>query len=114
MRVDGVDGYGMGVNGLLEQLKQRRTETIRGPEGQIALRPANETEAKPSAFAQLLENAVASDNKADKATESYASGQSQDLHGTMLTVAKADINLALLVNVRNKLMDAYREIMRMS
>lgn len=43
----------------------------------------------------------------------FAEGNQGDLHGTMIALQEADIQLRLVANVRNKLIDAYREIMRM-
>jgi flagellar hook-basal body complex protein FliE len=35
------------------------------------------------------------------------------IHETMIALQKADISLRLLLQIRNKAMDAYREVMRM-
>jgi len=64
-------------------------------------------------FADLLRQVLATDASAQQAAEGYATGASQNLHETMLAIEKADITFSLLVNVRNKLLDAYREVMRM-
>jgi flagellar hook-basal body complex protein FliE len=75
-----------------------------------------ESEARPAGptFSDLLRSVLANDAAAQQATDSYAVGQTQNLHETMIAIEKADISLSLLVNVRNKLLDAYREVMRMS
>jgi flagellar hook-basal body complex protein FliE len=64
-------------------------------------------------FADLLEQAVRTEASAQKAAETYAAGKSQHMHETMIALTKAEISFSLLVSVRNKLMDAYREVMRM-
>lgn len=46
------------------------------------------------------------------ATE-YAAGRNDDIHGTMLTMQKADITLHLFANIRNRVVEAYKEIARM-
>ncbi len=51
--------------------------------------------------------------KAEKVAEDYASGKQNDLHGTMITMTQADVQLRLTAQVRNKAVEAYREIMRM-
>ncbi len=51
--------------------------------------------------------------EATKAVDSFAHGFDGKLHEMMLAVDKADISMRLLVNVRNKIIDAYREVMRM-
>jgi flagellar hook-basal body complex protein FliE len=40
-------------------------------------------------------------------------GKAKNIHETMLAVERADMSLKLLMQVRNKLLDAYREVMRM-
>ena len=67
-------------------------------------------------FGQRLKQAVESVNDlqqaADSATEQVVQG-SMGIHEGMLALSKADISLRLLLQVRNKVMDAYREIIRM-
>ena len=50
---------------------------------------------------------------AEQAIEGFSKGMDGRIHETMMTVEKADISLKYVVNVRNKLMEAYREVMRM-
>ena len=65
-------------------------------------------------FADLLRQVAAGEQAAEQATRSYAAGTSQNLHETMVSLQMADIRFSLLVTVRNKLLEAYREVMRMS
>lgn len=51
--------------------------------------------------------------EADEAIRELAKGQSQDLHRTMILMEKAELSLKLMVQVRNKLLDAYQELTRM-
>ena len=79
---------------------------------------APQTEQVPDApFAALLEQAVASANTqanaAAGAAEAFASGSRDDIHGTMLALSKADIELRVVGNVRNKVIDAFYELWRM-
>lgn len=37
----------------------------------------------------------------------------KDIHGTMLALEKADLSLRLMLQIRNKLVSAYEEVMRM-
>lgn len=50
--------------------------------------------------------------QADDSIEQLLKGKT-GIHETMIALQKADISLRLLLQVRNKVMDAYREIMRM-
>ena len=49
----------------------------------------------------------------EKVAADYAAGKQTDLHGTMVSMAQADISLRMVANVRNRAIEAYREIMRM-
>jgi len=51
--------------------------------------------------------------EADQKTIAFAVERRADLHEVMVSAAKADISLRLLVKIRNKLVEAYQEIMRM-
>ena len=50
---------------------------------------------------------------ADKAIEKVVKGE-LGIHEGMIAISKADLSLRLLLQIRNKVMDAYREINRMS
>jgi flagellar hook-basal body complex protein FliE len=51
--------------------------------------------------------------QSDKANQEIAIGKSENLHEAMISTEKADTALKYLVQVRNKILDAYREVMRM-
>lgn len=50
---------------------------------------------------------------ADVQVERYATGELRDIHQVMIAAEKANLSLQLLVEIRNKMMESYREIMRM-
>ena len=51
--------------------------------------------------------------EANVAMEKLASGESKDLHETLLAVERAEIAFKAMNQVRSKVIDAYKEIMRM-
>lgn len=51
-------------------------------------------------------------NESDAAIKALAKGESASLHETLLAVEKADLSFKLMMQVRNKLLDAYKEVMR--
>lgn len=53
-------------------------------------------------------------NNADRKTAEFAVGKRQDIHEVVIASEKAGISFRLLMEIRNKLLDAYQEIMRMS
>ncbi|MGO9481927.1 MAG: flagellar hook-basal body complex protein FliE [Candidatus Kryptoniota bacterium] len=52
-------------------------------------------------------------NTADKAVDKMASGEAADVHEVMIAVEKAKVSFDLLLQVRNKMLDAYKQIMQM-
>ena len=48
-----------------------------------------------------------------QASIKFATGESDNLHELMITLEEAKIALSLAVEVRNKILDAYQEILRM-
>ena len=52
-------------------------------------------------------------NQADNAVQKLASGESKNLHETLLAVEKAEIAFKTMNQIRTKVIDAYREIMKM-
>jgi len=50
---------------------------------------------------------------ADDSATKLTTGESKDIHNTMITMQKAEIAMNLTMEVRNKIMSAYDEIKRM-
>ncbi len=68
-------------------------------------------------FSEALKNSMNDVNsiqkESDLATTKLANGQIDDLHQVMITAQKASISLQATVEIRNKAIEAYQEIMRM-
>lgn len=47
-----------------------------------------------------------------QAIEGFAQGEVEDVHSVMEAMTKADLSFRMLLEVRNKLVDAYQEVMR--
>ncbi|HRK01180.1 MAG TPA: flagellar hook-basal body complex protein FliE [Oligoflexia bacterium] len=52
-------------------------------------------------------------NQADTAVKEMVAGRNKNIHETMLLMEKADMSFRMLMQVRNKVLEAYREVMRM-
>ena len=69
-------------------------------------------------FSQYFTDALASANQkqfeATDAARAFADGARDDIHGTMISVKEAEIELKLVSNVRTKLVDAWNDLWRMS
>lgn len=62
---------------------------------------------------QSLGEVVSLQQNADSASQKFISGESKDIHGTMIAMQKASIAFNLVVEVRNKVIAAYEEVKRM-
>ncbi len=62
---------------------------------------------------KMVNEANSSQLIADSKVQEVAAGRNKDLHGAVLAMEKADVNFRMLTQVRNKVIEAYREIMRM-
>ena len=51
--------------------------------------------------------------EAEQMTRDFAEGRQNDIHGTMVQMQQADIEFRMLGTVRNKVIEAYREVMKM-
>lgn len=68
-------------------------------------------------FGDVLANAINTlnqkENTANQAIASLAAGEDIEIHQVMLAMQEADISFQLALEVRNKIVDAYQEVMRM-
>jgi flagellar hook-basal body complex protein FliE len=75
------------------------------------------TEAAGSQFKDVLGSAIEEvEGARANATESvnqFLSGQGEDLHSTILASQRADLEFQMFLQVRNKVVSAYQEIMKM-
>ena len=81
--------------------------------------PAAPARPPPGAagFASALGDAIASADALQVAADGEASKLALgagNLHETALALEKADVSMRLLTRVRNKLVEAYQDVMRMS
>ena len=68
-------------------------------------------------FGKMLDGFLDETNElqteADGAVHKLMTGETNDVHEVMTAMAKADVSFRMMLEVRNKLMDAYQEVMRM-
>ncbi|TCP29181.1 flagellar hook-basal body complex protein FliE [Scopulibacillus darangshiensis] len=62
---------------------------------------------------KALDNVNVSEETANQMVTDMAAGKAGNLHNVMIAMEKSDILLQTTVEVRNKVIDAYQEIMRM-
>jgi flagellar hook-basal body complex protein FliE len=100
---------------ILDVLAEMRSLQARASGVADTLRPS----AQPSDFANLLKNSIdqvaGMENRATTLANAYEAGdKSVDLTRVMLEVQKAGLAFHAMTEVRNKLVDAYTQVMNMS
>ncbi|MDO8585659.1 MAG: flagellar hook-basal body complex protein FliE [Armatimonadota bacterium] len=73
--------------------------------------------AQGSSFGGAVKNAISKVNEAQQTADSLATklaaGDAVEIHQTMIAMQKASTALQFTIQVRNKVIEAYQEIMRM-
>jgi len=77
----------------------------------------NNTEPKGASFADMVSREVMVINEQINTSEfnlrELAAGRADNLHQVMVSLNKAKLSFEMMVEVRNKLLEGYQEIMRM-
>jgi len=82
-----------------------------------AFSPGEQTrQAQSNSFGKLLQESINQVNRlqveADANVDDLAAGKQTDIHQTMIAVEKAEVSFELLMQIRNKVIAAYENIMR--
>ncbi|MDR2561119.1 MAG: flagellar hook-basal body complex protein FliE [Holophagales bacterium] len=103
----------------MDPLINLRTPDSLRPAGQVGVAPPQGdpgAQGVPS-FRDLLQRAIDEVNTDEEVASQEArnlmTGQGTDMHTAILAVQKADVSFYTMMAVRSKLIDAYREVMRM-
>ena len=77
----------------------------------------NQTQqSRTSSFGEVLQQSIDQVNRlqleADAKINDLATGKQTDLHQTMIAVEKASVSFELLMQIRNKVISAYDNLMR--
>jgi len=98
----------------------RQSELLRGARGLGASpleAPGVDGAAQGPSFVDTLKDSIASINQqqvqADDLAARFAAGQVEDVHDAMISMEKAALSFKFMVEVRNKLLEGYQEVMRM-
>ncbi len=98
MKIDAIEALGLAQPLALE--KAKKAETAEGP-----------------SFNEILTASLAKVDALQKQSEAakieFLTGQAPDIHTVMIAGEKASLALQLTVQIRNKVIEAYQEIMRM-
>ncbi|SFP95545.1 flagellar hook-basal body complex protein FliE [Sphingomonas rubra] len=110
----------IGGAGGIDRVMQLRAQILEKNQAlaRASAAPTPAAEAKgPSSFADTLDTALKSVNEgqdaASKLSESYERGETVDIAKVMLARQQASVGFEATLQVRNKLLSAYKDIMSM-
>jgi flagellar hook-basal body complex protein FliE len=115
--VSGVGGIGAATG--IERVMQLRAQILERNQalGRAAAAPDAPVAKGPTSFADTLEGALKSVNEtqgeASRLSESYERGETVDIAKVMLARQQASVGFEATLQVRNKLLSAYKDIMSM-
>jgi flagellar hook-basal body complex protein FliE len=84
----------------------------------LDLQSSTQTSSAGSAFKDVLSSAIneveGARAGANQTIDKFLAGDGEDLHSTILASQRADLEFQMFMQVRNKVVSAYQEIMKMS
>lgn len=117
--MSGVGGIG-GIDrvmALRSQILERNAALSRASATGTATAPASATGAQPTSFADTMQSALEKVNdgqqKASALSEQYERGETIDIAKVMLARQEASVGFEATLQVRNKILSAYKDIMSM-
>jgi flagellar hook-basal body complex protein FliE len=104
--------------GFVSPLTSPALTRVDAPLPKIGLAPAGAPPVGPSdGFGQVLDGLVAivdtKQGAAQAMTRKVLMGESDQLHQSVIAMQEASVAFSLMVEVRNKLVESYQELMRM-
>ncbi|MBL0388907.1 flagellar hook-basal body complex protein FliE [Tumebacillus sp. ITR2] len=99
------------INSVTNMLPLQGTGSVQ------TLQPADVKKTTGPSFSDFLSQAIEGINteqlQADNMTALMAAGKAPDLHSVMIATEKATLSFQMGVQIRNKALESYQEIMRM-
>jgi flagellar hook-basal body complex protein FliE len=93
---------------------------LTGIQSTLPLTPSGKTSAPDvanqvgSTFNQILQNLSTTQNTSDNLLQQLAAGEDVDLGQLMIASSKTDIDFKVAMGIRDRLVTAYQDVMRMT
>jgi flagellar hook-basal body complex protein FliE len=101
----------------LMEMAPTQQMTLRMPPGNDRPLIDETGQAGDSSFGKVLHDFINNVNQQqiekDETTARFLAGEITDVHTAMVAMEKANISFQFMLEVRNKLLESYREVMRM-
>ncbi len=92
-----------------------KVESLKIPDFSLSTEKTKEKEKVT--FGEMLKDYIQKvmdlEREANREAEKLIRSDSTDLHNVMISIEKADLTFQLMMQIRNKIISAYEEIMRM-
>lgn len=92
------------TTGGMESLKQQSVKKLEGGSNGVSFK---------NTLGSFVNDVNQMQLKADKSIEDFATGKITNMHEVMISMKKAEMSFQFLMETRNKLVEAYREVSRM-
>jgi flagellar hook-basal body complex protein FliE len=110
-----VSSYGLDPQGQIASTdlpsKLQAPLPLTGPTETTTVQPAGDSFA--NMLGRMVEEVNARQGVTSDAVAALQSGQNVSLHQAVIAMEEANLSFQLMVEVRNKLLDSYQELMRM-
>ncbi len=83
------------------------------PQVVAANQKSNPADSFANTIAKVIGDVNQDQQQADAALQGFVTGKIDNVHDVVLSVAKADLSFRFLLEVRNRLTEAYQELSRM-
>ncbi|CUT04827.1 flagellar hook-basal body complex protein FliE [Candidatus Chrysopegis kryptomonas] len=80
---------------------------------EVRQRAKESVQSFQSVLKEFIKDVNELQNQAGEAIEKAVTGEISDIHDVMIAVEKAKTSFELLMEVRNKMLEAYKELMRL-
>lgn len=111
MSIQGVGGAGSVYQAIQQRAQARRTQRVKA-EAAPKFEGPTQTNKLGKSVDQALQQVSNFDHSSDKMVIDLATGRDTNIHNTMIELEKADIALKYTVQLRNRALSAYEELMR--
>ena len=99
---------------LNQYIQQAQKQSSNRPELPAPLAPAKEEKSFIDHLKESIQEVNSLQKTADTKATDLSSGKQENIHETMLAVSQAELGFQLMVQIRNKALEAYQEVMRMT
>jgi flagellar hook-basal body complex protein FliE len=96
----------------ISEINPRSITSTTGTPGN--LRPDKPSKDSGIDFKKTLDSLSQSQSNSDDLIRQLAAGEDVDIHEVMIAVEETDIQFRVAMAIRDRLIDSYREVMRMS